>query len=184
MNKLSNTSKIILLAVVIVVAGALIIWFNGSSQSGPNLTNLVNATNTLQQAANNNANATTTAATTKGGGGTPAKTTGTSAPILFVTPVPGDTWKIATTNPIQWSREAGVTGQIELLNASTKNLVGVILNEIGTHQTSYSWNTRDIYLSRTSPSKTTVTPGRYLIKISFDGNNLSPITSQPITIEQ
>lgn len=75
-----------------------------------------------------------------------------------------------------------MTGYISLLDATTYKLVGVILNQTGPHQTSYTWNTRDLLLSRSSPTKITVTPGRYVVRIAFDGNNLSPITSVPVTI--
>jgi hypothetical protein len=188
MNKLNQTSKWEIVGVVVVVAVVLIVLYGGGQNASPMPAGTSSPTGAT---VSDNGSAVP-------GGTTPAPSGGTSAggtkaptpsgpktvPMTFVTPVPGDTWKIGTQNPIQWSREGNFSGQIELLDASTLQLVGVILNQIGTHQTSYTWNTRDLLLSRTNPLKKSVVAGRYVIKISFDGNNLSPITSQPINVVQ
>jgi hypothetical protein len=190
MNKLNTTGKWTVGIVVAVAAIALIVAYGGGRQVAP-FANLgtgtpggVNVTGTPGTNGNATAGSGTSGGVVKtgntGGNGAASKT----APIIFVTPIPGETWTIGAPNSISWSREGGVSGQIELLDAVTKSLVGVILNQTGPHQTSYTWNTREVFLSRTNPLKTGVLPGRYLIKIAFDGNNLSPITSQPITIEQ
>ncbi len=119
---------------------------------------------------------------TQSGSGVTPKYAPTGFTIRLVAPLAGATWTIAQQNLIAWNPEAGVSGQIELLDASTLKLVGIILNQIGPHQTSYMWNTRDLLLTRTNPLKTTVTAGNYVVRIAFDGNNLSPITSLPVTI--
>jgi hypothetical protein len=181
MNKLNNTSKFAIIGVVILAAIILVSFYGGGGPSAPG--NSQPSTSTSQS---------TTGAPSTGGasksagnaGGSTGSTVKKPASIIFITPVLGETWKIATPNSIAWSREGGIGGMIELLDAATKKSVGVILNELGPHQTSYAWNTRDLLLSRTNPLKKTVAPGRYLVKISFDGNNLSPITSQPINLEQ
>jgi len=107
-----------------------------------------------------------------------------ATPIQLITPVSNDQWKFGQSNPISWNHEAGVTGEIDLLNAQTHALVGIVLSEIGPHQTSYSWDTRQIYLARYNPLKKDVTPGTYMIRIKFDGNNLPTLTSPAFTISQ
>ncbi len=181
MDKPNNQGKLIILAVIIVVAVALIIYYGAGTPAqtpGPG-----NATSTAATSTGTTG-ATSTAGQISGTSGTKsatsAKPPGTI--ITFVTPIPGETWTINQQNTVQWSRAGGVSGEIALLDASTKALVGVILPATGPQQTSYAWNTRDLLLSRTNPLKKNVAPGRYLVRVSWDGNNLPPITSQPITI--
>lgn len=102
--------------------------------------------------------------------------------ISVVTPAAGAAWKISTPNTISWSRAGGISGNIYLVDAQTKSFVGVILPQTGPQQTYYEWNTRDVFLDRTSPSKKTVLPGKYIVKIAFDGNNLPIIASPAVTI--
>lgn len=113
--------------------------------------------------------------------GTPATTL---SPPYITEPTSASVWKIATQNIISWTKEANVSGYIYLVDATTKNTLGVINPSTGPHQTSYTWNTRDILLSRTNPLGKTVTPGTYIIKISFDGNNLPVVSSPTFTISQ
>lgn len=182
MNKLTDTSKLAIAAAVGLVIGIVLAaaYFGISGPSAQ------------QYNTSGNQQPTSTAATGSqpGTGGT----SGSAAPkisgskgltvIKLITPAPGVTWTIATPNVISWMKEGGFSGQIELLDASTMKLAGVILSQVGPSQTSYEWNTRDLYLSRTSPAKTTVLPGKYVVKILFDGNNIAPITSQPVTISK
>lgn len=187
MDKLNKGSKLAILAGVAVVAGVLVWQFGGSVPPAPpaGAPSGTSGTASTSTGINSRPGGSTTGGTGGGAAG-PAKSPAAPTPnsILLVTPVPGDTWQIATNNPIQWSREAGVSGQIELLDAASKALVGVILNQTGVHQTSYSWNTRDILLSRTSPAKKTVVPGRYVLRLSFDAANIPSVTSQPFTLVQ
>jgi hypothetical protein len=106
----------------------------------------------------------------------------TKTSITITAPVKNATWKIATPNIISWSKAGNFSGDIYLVDAKTKAFVGVILPQTGPQQTYYEWNTRDIFLDRTSPLKKTVLPGTYLVKIAFDGNNLPIIASPAITI--
>ncbi len=182
MNNLNTAGKWAVGALVVLVIVVVLTLYGG--QNGPG-TAVPNGTSTgATPNGNGGVPSSSTPATTATPTGTKNSGTGGTkqSSMTFITPIPGETWKIATQNPIQWSREGGVGGQIELLDATTLKLVGVILNQTAPHQTSYTWNTRDLLLTRTDPRKTTVMPGRYVIKIAFDGNNLSPITSQPITL--
>ncbi len=99
-----------------------------------------------------------------------------------MTPTVNSQWQIGGSNLISWSTEANFSGEIDLLDGKTGNVIGVILSETGPHQTSYSWDAREYELSRYSPLKKEVTPGTYKIRIRFDGNNLPPIISSAITI--
>jgi hypothetical protein len=188
MDKLSKTGKLVILGVVVVVIVALVVIYGGSRPSGSQAPAGSTSTPTSS----------TTSATVTDAGSIPAgngdgvvvvpkknttiPTPPKGSPVSFVTPVAGATWTIDTQNTIQWSRVTEVNGIIELLNASSLQLVGVILPSVGPDQTSYTWNTRDLLQSPTSPVKTTVTPGSYVVRIIFSGNETPTITSQAITI--
>jgi len=184
MNKLDWMGKWVVVAGGLVVIVALVAVYGWGGGAG------VGSNNNVPQYATSTATGTpdvvssTQAAPATGSQGIQEKAVPAGSPVIFSTPVPGETWKIGAQNLVSWSPESGVWGQIELLDATTKDLVGVILNQVAPHQTSYMWNTRDLLLNRTSPQKKTVLPGKYVVRILFDGNNLSPITSQPITLEQ
>jgi len=106
-----------------------------------------------------------------------------SRPVInFITPIAGSLWKINTYNSISWTKAPNVTGYIYLVDATSKNFVGVIIPQTGTMQTSYSWNTRDLLLSRTNPLKKDVTPGNYIVEMAFDANHLPLISSPVFTI--
>jgi len=62
-----------------------------------------------------------------------------------------------------------ITGEIDLVNASTKQFIGIILAETGPKQTSYTWNAEQVYLGRYSADEKAVIPGTYSIRIHFDG---------------
>ncbi len=110
-----------------------------------------------------------------------AKTT--AAPVIrFVTPVSNDIWQIGTQNLISWNTPGNFTGSISLIDAATKQFVGVILPQVGPKQTSDAWNTRDLLLGRTNPLKKDVVPGTYEIQIIYDGNNIRPAASPAFTI--
>jgi hypothetical protein len=171
MDKKPMSSKWAMIIVVVVVVVVAVVWAFGNKQSG-----------TGQPATNTSA--TGTSSTNPGGGSTanpPAKGVPTPS-VNFITPVANQVWKIGNQNLISWFSAPGFSGQIDLLNPTTHALVGVILNEIGPHQTSYTWNTRDLLPSRTNPLKKTVLPGTYVVELQFDGNNVPTVISAPVTI--
>src|SRR5690348_11486922 len=157
MNKLSPTGKWMIVGGVILVVGVLIGFYgSGSMNQSPtgagagtgttvsdngNMpgTSGAQATPTPASAGTNSGTSagSKSGGTTNAGGGVPKSS------IVLITPTPGDTWTAETQNPIQWSRAAGVSGQIILLNATTYALVGVIAPSTGPQQTSFTWNTRD-----------------------------------------
>ena len=104
--------------------------------------------------------------------------------ISFITPPAGDSWPIETQNTIIWNKPGGISGELVLVNAGTGTVAGVILSQVGPEQTSYTWNTRDLYLNRTSPTETTVTPGKYMVMLSYDGNHITPVVSPVFSIVQ
>jgi hypothetical protein len=107
---------------------------------------------------------------------------GPTITIDLLTPIANNTWTIGQPNPIAWSAAAGISGEIDLVDATTKQFIGVIISNIGPDQTSYIWDARAIYLGRYSADKKDVVPGTYSIRIHFDGNGLSDLVSGPITI--
>lgn len=106
----------------------------------------------------------------------------TQTSITITHPATGEKFVIGQNNLIQWSKEAGVAGSIYLVNNTDKSTVGWITSGVGVHQTSYTWNTRDVFLSLANPSKKDITPGTYIIKLKFDSARLADISSAPFQI--
>jgi hypothetical protein len=104
--------------------------------------------------------------------------------IYLVTPISGETLTMGAQTTIAWNHAAGVTGQVDLFSAATQAFVGVIAQQITATQLSYPWNTRDIFLSRTSPAKKDIATGTYMIELSFDGNGLKPVFGPAFTVIQ
>lgn len=123
---------------------------------------------------------------------TPSKASSSSSPvpvtqetyitIHLLTPIANNNWTIGQPNPIAWDTAAGITGEIDLVDATTKQFIGVIDSDVGVLQTSYIWDARTVALARYSPDSKNVVPGVYSIRIHFDGNNLGDLVSGPITI--
>lgn len=107
---------------------------------------------------------------------------GPSITINLLTPIANNLWTIGQPNPIAWSNAANISGEIDLVDRTTKAFIGVITSNIGPNQTSYIWDARSIYRARYSADKTDVVPGTYSIRIHFDGNGLGNLVSGPITI--
>lgn len=184
MNKMSDTSKIVIgAAIVVVIIVAIFIYGSRSTTPAP-----------VQTVPSTTANASTTVASTTTGTNTGSPSTGTpgrvSHPtpvpppvvITLITPVANDQWQIGATNPISWNPAGNFTGEIDLLDGTTHAFIGVILSQTGPQQTSYGWDTREYYLARYSPLAKEIVPGTYAIRIEFDGNNLPPIISPTFTI--
>lgn len=94
----------------------------------------------------------------------PAATT-----IKIISPAANVQWVLGADNSIKWSAESGENGAIYLVNEATRKTEGWILSSAGPHQTSYVWDTRQIYLERYSGLKKDITPGQYSIHMKFDG---------------
>jgi hypothetical protein len=166
---MNSSNKYIIWGVVVVVIGAVGIWFWRGGSPGTTITPA----------------GTTSTSTDTGAPAVPA--TGASNPpaqivISITSPAAGDVWKLGATNTITWIKAPGVTGYVYLINAVTKNLVGVITPQIGPQQTSYPWNTEHLSLSRTDPSQKDAVAGTYFVSMGFDGNNLPIISSPTFTI--
>lgn len=138
-------------------------------------------TNSLPGSNTSTASAVTVPSSEGNGGNIPALP-GPAITITLLTPISGNVWTIGGANPIAWDNPADVTGEIDLVNANTKEFIGVILSETGPKQTSYTWDARSIYLARYSADMKDVVPGVYSIRIHFDGNGLGDLVSGPITI--
>jgi plastocyanin len=104
------------------------------------------------------------------------------APSVIIAPAQNAQWIFGQHNTIQWNEAANITGAIYLADAATGKTIGWILQETGPNQTSFSWNTRDLLLSRTSPSGITVSAGTYVVKVMFDSPQDPTLTSAPFSI--
>ncbi len=108
-----------------------------------------------------------------------------SSKISILSPVALDKWVIGQNNLIRWSGAAKISGSIYLVNALIKNEsvpVGWIIPNIGPQQTSYTWDTRDVFLSRTNPAKKNLETGTYIIKIKFDSKVMPEVSSPTFSI--
>lgn len=186
MKSLSNVSKVIIVALVAAFLIILAIVYGGGDGSGNQNTAdevppalMANApTQTPSQPSSTQPSIKTTS------GHIPVPIVKSPAPpvISIITPVGNDVWQIGTQNVISWSKSGGISGSISLLNGTNQKFIGTILPEIGSNQTSYTWNTLNVSLNRSDPSGKDVVPGLYEIEITYDGNNIKPITSFPFTI--
>lgn len=93
----------------------------------------------------------------------------TSQSISITSPILDARFDIGQLNTIKWSREPGIIAGLYLVDATTNATLGWITPTITAHQTSYTWDAKDVALSRQSGVKKSITPGRYYIKMKFDG---------------
>jgi hypothetical protein len=184
MSKLSNVSKIVIVAVIVVIVIVFaIVYGMGNSNPGPST-----AANNTSTGASVTANSpsqtppTGVPSTTPSHSLTAAQKSPTPLVLKMITPVKNDAWTIGTQNMISWNKPGGFSGSISLIDVNSNQSVGIILPQVGPNQTSYTWNTRDLFLDRSSASKKTVTAGTYVIQIIYDGNNVAPLTSPVFTI--
>ncbi|MBI3589213.1 MAG: cupredoxin domain-containing protein [Candidatus Liptonbacteria bacterium] len=111
---------------------------------------------------------------TPGAKSTPSATTPVKKPPLqtqnvkILSPLEGAEWVIDANNVIEWSKAAGISGGIYLVDAATNSTFGWITSNLGGSQTSFTWDARDVFLTRGNPSKKNLPTGRYYLKIKFD----------------
>lgn len=116
--------------------------------------------------------------TTQTSGGAQTKTTAPQSDqaIAVTSPSAGDKLILGQNHTISWSKEGGFKGYVYLADASTKAVIGWINSETGPRQTSYTWDTRNLFLTRYSPNKKTVEPGKYIIGVGFESKQ-TPVVS-------
>ena len=177
---------IIILAVIIIALLGFITYRSGSKKSIPeNEENLSAETTETSAVATTETSATPTVK---------KPTTSQTQPIIkktttaivdlgikIITPALGESWTFGKIHTIRWSTGAGIKGYIELLDASTKQIIGWITPEISSSQTYFDWDTKMVSVGRMDPSRKDITPGNYIIKIVFDGPK-SPIESAMLSI--
>jgi len=100
--------------------------------------------------------------------------------IAMVTPAATDVWNIGNGHEINWNYAPNATGGLELLN-NAGNSIGWIQSSIGSGQTAFTWNTRDIMTARFGATLKNVEPGNYKIRLTLDGRTDSVI-SAPFTL--
>lgn len=89
--------------------------------------------------------------------------------ISILSPKTGEGWVLGKNQEIAWSRAAGETGGMYLVDSLSGTIVGWIHSSLGINQTSYTWDAKTIFLARSSPSKKEIGVGSYFIKMIFDG---------------
>ena len=104
------------------------------------------------------------------------RTSGVIYGIKMVTPALGESWTLDKIHTIRWTTSAGSTGSIELLDASSGQIVGWVTPNISAFQTSFDWDTRMVSISRMSPSRKDIAAGNYILKIVFDSSR-TPVES-------
>ncbi len=181
---MQNTKLTTVIAIVLVVVIAVFWWIFGvREEQNPSITGMeVGA----PQAATPGA-ATSTSSPVQPSASQPNIPAGTAklktqTSIVITHPTTGEKLVIGQNNLIQWNKEAGVGGSIYLVNDADESIVGWINPEIGVHQTSYTWNTRDVSLGRSNPSRKDIVPGTYVIKLQLDSARPTTISSMPFQI--
>jgi hypothetical protein len=94
--------------------------------------------------------------------------TSPDAPIVITFPSRGIQWIVGETSTIRWSKAAGVTGGIYLVDATTGAEGGWIVGSILPDQTAVAWNGREVFPTRSSRLGKAIPPGNYVMKIKFD----------------
>lgn len=107
---------------------------------------------------------------------------GKSFTIYLSAPSGGEKWLIGTDHTISWTNAAKITGEITLVQAGTNEVMGWINSMTGADQTSYSWDTRYLYLTRNSAERKTVGQGNYFIRVKFDSASYPVLTSGTFSI--
>ena len=161
MPQFTNKTWLVLLVVLGIV---LVLVLYSPSQNQVNAPageeNVPSSTATLPSGAPSNVNPQTQSPK-------PAQQPPTSQ-ISILSPIKSEQWAIATNHTVRWSKAAGVTGQVYLVSANTGQIVGWIHPSTGANQTSFDWNTRDITIGRTDPSRKDIGVGNYFIEMKFD----------------
>lgn len=88
--------------------------------------------------------------------------------IKIISPLAGEERVIGEGRAITWDKAPGSTGELYLLDASRKTAVGWISSNIGYNQTSYRWDTRDLFLNRYGGLKKPVPTGSYFVRLRID----------------
>ncbi|MBI2591640.1 MAG: hypothetical protein HYW34_03120 [Candidatus Brennerbacteria bacterium] len=105
----------------------------------------------------------------------------TQSGVKILTPQENNKWSINKSHQINWSKEAGETGAIQLISADSRELIGWILASTGVKQNYFSWDTRDVFLNRQAGVKTNLKTGEYRIKLVFD-SRFAPVESAVFSI--
>ncbi|MDP2598461.1 MAG: hypothetical protein Q8P49_01375 [Candidatus Liptonbacteria bacterium] len=165
MNK-NNWKKIVLVVVMLIFISSLLFWGAGAPPvsappSPPSETQTPSATPATPPASQ----------PTKVTPPAPIGSNIDPLTVRIVAPAPSAQWVQGVDGDISWNGATGIPGAIYLVNAGDGSIAGWISQQVIPSQTKYEWNARDLFLSRTSPTKKTVLAGQYMIKVIFDGGN-------------
>lgn len=102
--------------------------------------------------------------------------------INITNPASGDKWEVGKIHAIKWSKAAGISGGLELVDSATGNSVGWILSQTAANQTSYDWDTKQVAISRNSALGKQVNPGNYIVRLVLDNKSFAPAQSAVFSI--
>lgn len=165
---------------IIFLAVLLFVWRGGSKQAG---LEPASSTSLTVQPTPFIQSGTSAAPTGQAGGYSGVKPLApkTQSGVKILSPQENDIWALNQLHQIHWNKEVGEIGAIQLVSAESRELVGWILASTGVKQNSFSWDTRDVSLSRQAGVKTNLKTGSYRVKIIFD-SRFAPIESAPFGI--
>ena len=89
--------------------------------------------------------------------------------IIIVSPASGDKLVIGNYRNIVWNKALGSTGGLFLFDEDKREISGWIASSITDKQTSYYWDSRSVFLLRTSPDKKDIGTGKYTIRMVANG---------------
>ncbi len=93
------------------------------------------------------------------------------APIIL-SPTANEQWEFGKSHTIKWDNATGYTvgliGGVYLVNAQTKEIAGWITSGLNYNQTSHTWDTRSVSLSKDNPVRKDIQIGAYIIKVALD----------------
>lgn len=174
-NNVMNKKNIAILAVVVIVLALFVLMrFSGAPETPGTPGAVVNEELSGAGAPSGEYTAPEAVSQPPSSGGTVAQAPGS---ISVVIPAPGETWLLGKSHSIRWSAEGKDGGGIELLDATTKAVIGWITPSLVAHQATVSWDTQSVLVAKTSPSKKDIVPGNYIMRINFDGPRVSALSS-------
>lgn len=180
---IKNVSGGKIAAVLVVIAFAIVTWLAFRTPTQPTLPMAATTTTASATASGTIVGSTTVKAAVAAAAPAPQAPAKQHLIIIAITsPTSSDQWTIGAENTISWSKAAGITGQLYLVNATSGVIAGWIQQNIAPNQTYFPWNARSVFLSHTSPAGKDVLPGEYVIKMLFASPDVPPVVSAPFFI--
>jgi plastocyanin len=162
---MNKNNKILVAVVVVVVLLGLVIWQTGKSNPGGAV---------VSSSTPNEAPAPTPSSGVPQGANLSPTDASVASPVntslVLLSPRLGDQWVLEQPHTVSWSRPAGVTGEVYLVDAFTNTIAGWINSSTGEKSTSTAWDTKHLALTRSGGLQKIVGQGTYFIRVKFDQN--------------